>query len=254
MASFALNNAVILVGGYDLSAFTGNVEDLGGTVAMHPAPNFAAKGFEIKVPGLKSYMTAISGNADYASAAAVSKAFTLSGVGSQNVVSVLPNVSGTATAGDPCHFTRAINSAIKTTGAVGDVAGFSMGLDSDTAMVDGMVLHPLAARTSTGTGTITAMTGPTATQYLYAGLHVGAVTGTSPTLDVIIQSAALVGFGSPTTRVTFAQATGSSSYTSQWATPVAGAITDGFWRVSYTIGGSSTPTFPFAVVLGVLTV
>lgn len=254
MASFALTNAVILVGGYDLSSFTGSIDDLGGTVAMQEAPNFAAKGHVIKVPGLKSYMTAISGNADYASAASVSRAFTATGVGSQHVVSVLPNVSGTSTAGDPCHFTRAINSKWQSPqGNVGDLAKFAMALDSDTAMVDGLVLHPLASRTSTGTGTITAMTGPTATQYLFAGLHVGAVTGTSPTLDVIVQSATLVGFGSPTTRLTFSQATGSSSYTSQWATPVAGAITDGFWRVSYTIGGSATPTFPVAVVIGVAT-
>lgn len=255
MASFALTNAVILVGGYDVSSFTGSLDDLGGVVQMNDAPHFGSKGHMIRVPGLKSYMTALSGNADYASAAAVSRAFPLSGVGSQNVVSVLPNVSGTPTAGDPCHFTRALNSSIQSPGgAVGDLATFNMGLTSDTAMVDGIVLHPLASRTSTGTGTITAMTGPTASQYLFAGLHVGAVTGTSPTLDVIVQSAALVGFGSPTTRITFSQATGSSSYTSQWATPVAGAITDGFWRVSYTIGGSATPTFPFAVVIGVLTV
>jgi hypothetical protein len=255
MASFTLNNAVVLVGGYDLSSFTGSIDDLGGVVTMKEAPHFASKQHMVMLPGLKSYSTAISGWADYGSASAVSRAFTLRGVGSQNVVSVLPNVSGTSTAGDPCHFTRALNSSMKSPqGPVGDVAGFLMMLESDTAMVDGIVLHPLASRTSTGTGTITAMTGPTATQYLYAGLHVGAVTGTSPTLDVVIQSAALVGFGSPTTRVTFTQATGASSYTSQWATPVAGAITDGFWRVSYTIGGSSTPTFPFAVVLGVLTV
>lgn len=254
MAAFVLNSAVILVGGYDISSFTGSIDDLGGTVQMQPAPHFASQGHNVLLKGLKSYNTAFSGMADYASASAVSNAFPLATVGNQVAVSVLPNVSGTPTAGDPVHFTRALRQSSKTSGAVGDVAAFNMVLQSDTAMVDGITLHPLASRTSSSTGTICTFTGPTSTQYLFAALHVGAVTGTAPTLDVTIQSAALVAFGSPTTRVTFTQATGSSSYTSQWATPVAGAITDGFWRVSYTVGGSATPTFPFAVSLGVLTV
>jgi hypothetical protein len=54
---------------------------------------------------------------------------------------------------------------------------------------------------------------------------------------------------SPTTRVTFSQATGR---TSQWATPVAGAITDDWWDISWTIGGTGGPDFTFVAVVGIL--
>jgi hypothetical protein len=86
-------------------------------------------------------------------------------------------------------------------------------------------------------------------QRVYAALHViDPVSGTSPTLDVTLKSAALVGFGSPTTRLTFTQATEPTSE----LLSAAGAITDEFWRVDFSIGGTDTPTFPFIVVVGIL--
>lgn len=247
MTAQVLTNCVILVGGNDITNFSGMI-DTGGQVAMQDAPHFGSKGYMIRVPGLKSYQTAIGGNADYGSATAVSNVFKTSTVGTQYAVSALP--TGGATAGDPATFTRGRLDSFKSpTGNVGALAGFAMNITSDTAQIDGMVLQPLAAQTTTGTGTITAMTPPTATQKLYAALHVTSVSGTNPTLDVVVQSAALVGFGSPTDRITFTTAT-TTGY--QWATPVAGAITNGYWRVSYTISGTDTPTFSFAVVVGVL--
>lgn len=251
MSAYVLDGAQILVGGYDLSPFTGSIDDLGGTVDMKEANNFAAKGHRVMLPGLKSFTTAISGQADYGSAAAVSRAFPLATVGDQHVVSIVPTAE--AAAGDVVHFTRSRRQSASVGAPVGEVAAFSMGFESDTAMVDGLLLDPLTSKTSSDAGDVTAMAGPAAGQYLYAGLHVAAVSGTSPTLDVKIQSAALVGFGSPTDRVTFSQVTDAGARTSQWATPVAGAITDGFWRVTYTLGGTD-PDFAFAVVVGVLTV
>jgi hypothetical protein len=252
--AYVLTDVGVFVGGFDLTDGAASIE-MGGTCAMLERPNFGSKGHMQFLPGLKTFNTEVGGLADYGSVTAVSNAFKLNAVGNQQVVTGLPNVSGTHAAGDPAHFTRALRSSFQSPqGAVGDVARYAISMMSDTPMVDGSLLFPKAAVTSSSTGTVVAMAGPTASQYLYAGLHVFDVSGTSPTLDVKIQSAALVGFGSPTDRVTFTQATGSSANTSQWATPLAGAITDGFWRVSYTVGGSSTPTFQFAVVAGVLTV
>jgi hypothetical protein len=51
---------------------------------------------------------------------------------------------------------------------------------------------------------------------------------------------------SATTQITFPQKT---FVTSEWLS-AAGAITDDYWRVGYTIGGS-TPSFNFAVVVGI---
>jgi len=250
--AYVLTDVGVYVGGYDLTDGASNI-DMGGTCATREKTNFASKKHQQFLPGLKTYNTQIGGFADYAAVTSVSRAFALNAVGDQHVVTGLPNVSGTHTAGDAAHFTRALRSTFQSPqGAVGDVAGYALSLQSDTAMVDGKLLFPKAAVTSSDTGSVVAIAGPTATQYLYAALHVFDVSGTDPTLDVVLQSATLVGFGSPTSRVTFTQAT--TANTAQWATPLAGAITDGFWRISYTVGGTDTPTFSFAVVAGVLTV
>jgi hypothetical protein len=87
-----------------------------------------------------------------------------------------------------------------------------------------------------------------ASQKMYAALHVRSVSGTNPTLDVVVQSDT-VGFPSATSRITFSQATATTNR--HQFSSVAGAITDDYWRVSYTIGGTGTPTFSFAVTVGI---
>lgn len=134
-------------------------------------------------------------------------------------------------------------------GSVGDVAMSQVsGASSSSPVVRGKLLHPTStARTSSGTGTGRQLGAVTASQSVYAALHVTAASGSSPTLDVIVQSDDNAGFTTPTSRVTFTQATDT---TSEFLS-TAGAITDDYWRISYTIGGS-TPSFTFAVVVGIL--
>ena len=89
----------------------------------------------------------------------------------------------------------------------------------------------------------------TSTQYLYAGLHVIGYQGTSPTLDMRIQSDANGSAGGETTRITFTQVAGATS--GQYATRVAGPITDAWWRADWTIGGSSNPGYKFLVWIAI---
>jgi hypothetical protein len=135
-------------------------------------------------------------------------------------------------------------------GAVGDLAmGTISGSSSTGPVVRGTLLHPSStARTSSSTGTGRQLGAVAAGQSLYAALHVISASGTTPTLAVIVQSDDNAGFTTPTTRITFTTATGKTSQMSS----VAGAITDTYWRVSYTIGGTSTPTFAFAVTAGII--
>lgn len=122
------------------------------------------------------------------------------------------------------------------------------GMGTGSPVVRGTLMHPNAtARTSSGTTTGVQVGAVGSTQTMYAALHVLSASGTSPTLDVIIESDDNSGFTSDTDRITFTQATGIGS---EWST-VAGAITDDYWRIRYTIGGSATPTFTFAVVIGI---
>ena len=86
-------------------------------------------------------------------------------------------------------------------------------------------------------------------QSIYAALHVFHADGTSPTLDVVVESDDADTFASATTRLTFTQA---NAVTSEWKSDTpSGGIADTFWRISYTIGGA-TPEFGFAVVFGIV--
>lgn len=136
------------------------------------------------------------------------------------------------------------------TGNVGDLAmGRISSVPSSSPLVRGQLIHPgSASRTSSSTGTAYQTGAVVAGKRMYAALHVLSASGTSPTLDVIVQSDNASNFPSATNRITFTQATAASAQFSS----VAGAITDDYWRVSYTIGGSATPTFAFAVTIGVL--
>ena len=85
-------------------------------------------------------------------------------------------------------------------------------------------------------------------KYLYAILHVLAVEGTNPTLDLIVQSDDASGFASAVSRITFTQKTAIGA---QFASLV-GPITDTYFRASYTIGGTNTPKFTIALAVGIL--
>ena len=128
--------------------------------------------------------------------------------------------------------------------AMATIAGAGEG----SPVVRGTLMNaPATAITATGTTAGQQLGAVSASQRLYAALHVLSASGTSPTMDVVIQSDDNGSFTSATTRITMTQATG---ITSQWSS-VAGSITDDYWRASITIGGSDTPTFTYALVLGI---
>jgi hypothetical protein len=130
---------------------------------------------------------------------------------------------------------------------IGDMLAFGISGDGDGPLVRGTLMKN-ATVTTTGNGTVFQLGAVPAGQKMYAALHVlQGVAGTSPTLDLKLQSAALVGFGSPTDRITFTQKTSSGAL---WGTPVAGSITDQFWRFTWTIGGTAGPSFPIVAIAG----
>ena len=133
----------------------------------------------------------------------------------------------------------------------GEPGGLAMGRISGQAsgspVVRGQLIHPTAAaRTSSSTGTAFQTGAVSATQRVYAALHVLAASGTTPSLTVTVQSDNASNFPSATARVSFAAKT-DVGY--EWSS-TAGAITDDWWRVSYTISGTN-PSFLFAVTVGI---
>lgn len=130
--------------------------------------------------------------------------------------------------------------------AIGEILAFTASAQGVGPLIRGTILGT-GAKTVTGSGTARNLGEISATQYLYGVLHVVAVTGTTPTLTMKIQSDDAEGFASPIDRITFTAATG---ITSQWATSVAGPITDTWWRANWTIGGT-TPSFTVVVIAGI---
>ena len=168
--------------------------------------------------------------------------------GLADVLASIAPVAGTE--GGLAYFMRTTQGLYKPGGTVGSLLWFSVSLRASGgigAIRGSLMVNANLAATADGTAyQLGAVSG---SQKLYAGLHVLSVTGSSPTLDVIVESDDQEGFaGSPSTRITFAQATG---ITSEWATPVAGAITDDWWRIGWTIGGTSSPAFDAVVVVGI---
>lgn len=170
-------------------------------------------------------------------------------LGGAGAWSAFPTVTPAAlTYGDLAWFTKAHSSSYALLGGVGDVAPWSGSLTSVYPAVRGVCAHPPGtARTATGNGTAVQLAAVTATQYLYASLHVLSVSGTgSPTLTVKVQSDTASNFPSATDVMTFTAATARTGETIRSVGP----ITDDFFRVNYTISGSS-PSFLFVVAIGI---
>jgi hypothetical protein len=167
------------------------------------------------------------------------------------VADIPKSICTATTDGSVAYLMRGI--ALSYTPLEGEAGGLAMaqisGASSTGPLVRGRLLHPATARTSSSVGTGRQLGAVVAGKRLYASLHVLSASGTLPTLDVKVQSDDNASFTSATDRITFTQRTASATYDFG---SVAGAITDDYWRITYTIGGTGTPTFAFIVTAGIL--
>lgn len=108
--------------------------------------------------------------------------------------------------------------------------------------VRGRLVLPLATYSASAVGSIYELGAVSATQKVYAALHVTEWNATS--LDVLVKSNDTNDTVTPTTRITFTQAT---AVTSEWKS-LAGAITDTYWYVDFTLVGTSAK---FSVSVGI---
>lgn len=160
---------------------------------------------------------------------------------SSALVTVAPD---TGAAGEIAYTTNSVTTdRVVVEGSVGDMAAFSYAGNSTGQHYRGTILgDALTAVTSTGSGTAYQVGAIATGETGYASLHVVAWNATS--LDVTVQSDDASGFPSATTQITFAQATG---VTSEQLT-VAGPVTDDWWRIDYTLVGTSAT---FLVTFGI---
>ncbi len=242
MAIHLMNDATIWMDGYDLSghantaALTYAAEMLDDTVMGDDTRS--------RLAGLKSVMLEVEGYSDFADddqdertferVGVADSIFTLSGEGGDD--------------GETAFMFRANLGEYVQNSTLGELAKFTISAEASDG-VPGLVRSTVlvqGTKTTTADGTGYQVGAIGATQFGYAALHVLSASA-GDTLDVVIESDAADNFvGAETTRFTFTQAT---DETSQWMS-LAGAITDPWWRVTWTIGGAD-PSFTFAVALGI---
>lgn len=243
MASSALIDCKLYVASFDLS---GDMNALSLTYAAEMRDGTAfGNTTRINKAGLKSIVAQHEGLWDSDGTDEPDDVF-FSRIGTANVpVTISPQ---TGADGEVAYMFRAAHSEYAPGASVGELFAFSVSMEGDDGapLVRGMILQPATAKTATGTGTARQLGAVSATQKLYGALHVIAASGTAPTLDVVVASDNAVGFPSPASQLTFAQRTAIGS---EWKT-ASGAITDDWFRVSFTIGGTN-PSFTFVVAVGI---
>lgn len=149
--------------------------------------------------------------------------------------------------GETAIFMKAVQARYNVGGKVNEVLPFTVrAVGRGRPAIGGKIFVAAGNKSSSGTSSVIQLGTPSASQRVYAALHVLSASGTSPTLDVIVKSDDGSGFASPTNRITCTQATGATSEFKE----LAGPISDDYWRVDYTIGGTN-PVFSFVVAVGI---
>ena len=153
-------------------------------------------------------------------------------------------------AGSPAIFSNYQQSEYTpfSTGTVGELLAFRVtGEGRGEKVIHGEIMvTPGTTRTSNSNSDSNNLGAVSATQSIYSALHVLTVAGSSPTLDVLVKSSSSTS-GTFNTEITHTQATGVTSELKSNA----GANTDAYWRVYFTIGGGS-PQFDFICSLGII--
>lgn len=249
MAKFVLVNVRLFAGGADLTT-SANKAEINVEVEDKDVTAFAASGnlWHESIGGIGSASISGSGQWD-ASTAAIGTPIlpddaSFAFIGANQAVTICP---ATAADGAVAYVGGFLRQNYTLGGTVGDVAPWAGTWQGGFPIGRGVILSTPTPRTATGTGTIA---GPlpalAATDTLVATLHVFSLSGTTPSVSATVQSATTLGFGSPTTRVTFnAQSTQGGQ-----VFKVAGPITDTYWRLNYTISGT-TPSLVFASAIGI---
>lgn len=236
MAVYANTNLLLAVDEVLLSGFAKMAEHT-VTVDELDVTTIASAGWRQKIPGLATHTLVADGFADFDTSTGLDVFLPGTATG-QDVVTFAP--TGGAAVADPAFiFTARTTTRTPLMGSVGDVAGFAAQWAGDGRTVRGQVIHPVAARTTTGSGTATTFTAPTATQSLWAAFHVLSVTGAG-TITFTIQTDDNAGMTTPTTRIT---STAFAAVGAQF-TSAAGALTgETHVRVGWTISGFTSVTF-----------
>ncbi|MGQ4358864.1 hypothetical protein [Streptomyces sp. SAS_272] len=244
MSKTILTNVRTFALGVDLTSQSNKVE-LSAEFEDKDTTNYASAGWHECIAGLGSAELSAEGQWEAGDATKIDDA-SWAQLGSVGPWSISAN--NAAAVGDLAYLVSALRSSYTLFDAVGEVAPWSGTAKSSWPLVRGQFAHPPGtARTSTGTGTGLNVGAVTTGKRLYAALHVLSATGTTPSITARVESSADNTFASPTTRLTFAAAAAAGG---QALRTDGTAITDAWWRIAWTISGT-TPSILFAATLGI---
>ena len=235
MTTFALVNAVTMVGAINVTPYLNKVA-LKLSVAELDATTFN-QSHQVKLGGLKTIEYQQDGLWDSFPDASI---FLTLGAGSQAVM-----VQPSGIEGGLAYIFQGANFKYDQFGAVGEIVPFSMSMSGTDGI--GIIRGQNAAFTRTVSatgqvGSVLTITGPSATQYIYATLHVHTA---ATTITVLIESAPASNFATPTTRATIGPLTTTGG---TFMTRVVGPVTDGFWRMNVS---AITGTFVISGAIGI---
>jgi len=236
MATFVQTNLGLFWGGYSLAS-SFNAVGLTASSSMQDDTVYGDT-FVSSAAGLSS--VALEGEGFWQSATD-SALFSSLGT-SDTVVTVMPQE---LSIGSAALFTKLTTSEYNPIagGTVGEMLSFRLsGESTNEKLHTGEVLVAPATYASSSASTANNLGAATASQTIYSALHVYTVNSAG-TLDCVIQSDDSSGFSSPTTRITHTQFSAIGSEIKS----LAGAVTDTYWRCSFTISGSFDFTISLAI-------
>lgn len=240
MSELVYKDCKIYHGGYDLSGKHSEVS-IALKAEMKDKTAFGASSRERKAGLVESE---VSGTGFWDSSGLDSVLYDGLGV-SDSVLTICPT---TGAIGERAYILKAVDGEYVPGESIGELLGFTFAAYSQSHLIYSTVMET-GAKTATATGTARQFSAAVlATQKMYAAIHCTAVSGTdTPTISVQIDSnSANTWDGSETTRHTFTDITAIGS---QWA-EIDGAVTDTWWRVSWTITGTD-PSFTVALSMGI---
>jgi hypothetical protein len=240
MAKFVFNDGKVFSGGYDLSDHITSV-NLEITAEELDATTINSGGFREKLGGLKDSTLSMDGF--YEAGANKPDALLGASIGNELIVTTVPD----AGVGNTAYFMKSRLFSYQMFGSVGEIAPFSISKSqSDDEVVQGKIELD-GALTATGNSTGVQLGAVGATERVYVAIHCTAVSGTStPTVTFKLQSDDNSSFTSPTDRITF---TGITAIGADYQS-AAGAITDTYYRLNYTISGTN-PSFSIHATIGI---
>lgn len=244
MAEFALLDAFAYVGGHD---FTGTLSEWNMNGGGEPLDrttfrnNNGARRFKT---GLLTTDVSMGGFADLAADGVdVHMWNTWHG----RLVRVI-TAGNEETEGQPCCITQIVTSQINPGGGgqVGQMSRYTMaaqGSDKYGGIRGTLLVGQQTVSTTGAKGTAVQAGAVASGERLFATFHLLGAPGTS--ITAVLESDDNSNFTSATTRITFGPLTAQGG---TWATPVAGAITDDWWRIRVTaVSGSWTVAAAMAI-------